>query len=92
MQRRSKTCFDQRVAELHGESFAFFRQHILTREKNREAVKVVTILLLFVADRPFLQKAVFYRVVVNRDKEIGIALVRHLRAFNEANIAAAGIN
>src|ERR1700756_3983468 len=92
MQRRSETGFNQRVAELHGESFALFPGHILAREKNRETVKVVAILFRFATEQPFLQKTVFYRIVVNREKEIGVALVRYLRAFDQADIAAARID
>jgi len=92
MQRRSKTRSDQRFAELYGESFAFLLRHILAGEKNRKTVEVVTILLRLGNERPFLQKAVFYRIVVNRDNEIGLALVRRLYAFNEADIADPGID
>ena len=92
MQRRSETCFDQHFAQLDSKSFALFRRRILAREKNRETVEVVAILFRLATEHPFLQKTVFHGIVVNRDKEIGVALVRYLRAFDQADIAAARID
>ena len=55
-------------------------------------MKVVAIFLGLAVHGPIFEKIVFHGIVMDGEKNIGVVLVRHLRAFDQADLTAAGIN
>src|SRR3954447_3537463 len=92
MQRRAETGFYERISKLHGESPTVSRGHILAGEENRKAVKVIAVWLRLAINLRFLEKAVFDRIVMNSEKEVGLVFVSYLRALNQTNITTSGID